>query len=69
MSLTTAEDAILSKLEWAKKGGGSERQLGDVAGIVDVKGPELDRRYIQRWATALGVLDLWLRASGTHGPA
>jgi hypothetical protein len=69
VALTTAEDTILSKLEWAKKGGGSERQLRDVAGIVDVKGAELDRQYIQRWATALGVLDLWLRASGTDGPA
>ena len=65
--LATAEDTILSKLEWAKKGGGSERQLADVAGIVDVKGPELDLEYIHRWAVALGVLDLWSRASGTEG--
>jgi len=64
MTLATAEDTILSKLEWAKKGGGSERQLADVAGIVDVKGPELDREYIHRWAVALGVLDLWERVSG-----
>jgi Mg-chelatase subunit ChlI len=65
MALATAEDTILSKLEWAKKGGGSERQLADVAGIIDVKGRELDREYIERWAAALGVLDLWRRVSGT----
>ena len=69
VALATAEDTILSKLEWAKKGGGSERQLADVAGIIDVKGTELDREYIQRWAAALGVLDLWGRASGTDRPA
>jgi len=68
VALATAEDTILSKLEWAKQGGGSERQLGDVAGIIDVKGSELDREYIHRWAAALGVLDLWRRASGTDGP-
>lgn len=68
VALATAEDTILSKLEWAKKGGGSERQLADVAGIIDVKGSELDREYIHRWAAALGILDLWRRASGTDGP-
>jgi hypothetical protein len=68
VALATAEDTILSKLEWAKQGGGSERQLADVAGIVDVKGPELDLEYIQKWAAALGVLDLWHRAAGTDRP-
>jgi hypothetical protein len=61
--LATAEDTILSKLEWAKKGGGSERQMGDVRGIFDVRGAELDHEYIERWAHILGVLDLWLDAA------
>lgn len=68
VALATAEDTVLSKLEWAKKGGGSQRQLADVAGIIEVKGGELDREYVQRWAEALGVLDLWRRASGTDTP-
>lgn len=62
--LATAEDTILSKLEWAKKGGGSDRQLADVAGIVAVRGGALDRAYIERWATALDVLDAWRGVSG-----
>jgi hypothetical protein len=61
VTLATAEDMILSKLEWARKGGGSERQLGDVRGILDVKGADLDREYIERWAKDLGVLELWHR--------
>jgi hypothetical protein len=36
VSIVSPEDAILSKLEWAKQSGSSERQLADVAGIVDV---------------------------------
>jgi len=63
VALATAEDTILSKLEWAKLGGGSERQLADVRGILDVKGPALDRDYIERWAAELGVLDLWRELS------
>jgi hypothetical protein len=57
--MATAEDTILSKLEWAKKGGGSERQLDDVRGVVEVRGADLDRAYIERWAAELDVLDLW----------
>lgn len=56
--LATPEDTILSKLEWARKSGESEKQLSDVAGIVDVT-TGLDRGYIARWAKDLGVLDLW----------
>lgn len=63
-TLATPEDTILSKLEWSKKGGGSERQLEDARGVVEVRGSDLDRGYIERWAAELGVLDLWRRISG-----
>jgi hypothetical protein len=60
-ALATAEDTILAKLEWASRAGGSERQLADVAGILAVSGDRLDRAYVDRWAGALGVADLWRR--------
>lgn len=59
LPVCTAEDSVLSKLEWAKRGGGSERQLRDVAGIVALQGEALDRAYIMRWAKELGVVELW----------
>jgi hypothetical protein len=62
VSMATAEDTILSKLEWAKKSGGSEKQLLDVAGVVAAN-PDLDRGYIERWARELDVLDLWQQVS------
>jgi hypothetical protein len=34
-------------------------QLADVAGILRVGGNRLDRAYIEEWAVALGVADLW----------
>jgi acetolactate synthase regulatory subunit len=58
--VTTAEDLILAKLEWANATG-SERQLRDVAGIVAI-GHSLDEAYIERWAAALGTADAWHRA-------
>jgi hypothetical protein len=58
ISVVTAEDSILSKLEWAKLSGGSTRQLDDAAAIVAVAA-NLDRAYIDHWARQLGVLELW----------
>jgi hypothetical protein len=64
LAMVTPEDAILSKLEWAKRTD-SERQLRDAAGIVELN-PALDRRYIAHWAEELGVSDLWRVVSGAE---
>jgi len=59
----TAEDTILRKLEWYRRGGeSSERQWRDVAGIVNAQAPRLDRGYLRDWARRLGVADLMDRA-------
>ena len=58
--VASPEDAILSKLEWAKLGG-SDRQLADVSGIVKTQGTSLDRAYVEEWLDDLGVRGLWLR--------
>jgi hypothetical protein len=60
VAVVTPEDAILSKLEWAMRGGDSEQQLRDAAGVLELN-PALDRAYIDRWAGALGVGDMWKR--------
>lgn len=59
LAMASAEDTILSKLEWARRGGGSERQLADAAGVLRVCGERLDRAYVESWAEVPGVLDLW----------
>ena len=63
MAIATPEDTVLSKLEWAKRGGGSEKQIADAASVVMVC-RDLDRDYVERWARELGVLDLWQRVAG-----
>jgi hypothetical protein len=66
--VTVEEDTILSKLDWARRGaGGSERQLADVRGILQVCGHRLDRAYLEEWSATLGVTDLW-RTVTARGP-
>lgn len=52
--VASAEDVILSKLEWAERGE-SERQLRDAEGVARLQGETLDRNYLQKWAAELGV--------------
>jgi hypothetical protein len=62
VELASPEDTILSKLEWAKKAGGSEKQIQDAAGVLEVT-DGVDRAYVEKWARELGVTDLWRRIS------
>jgi hypothetical protein len=57
--IASPEDTLISKLEWAKQGGGSELQLLDAAGIVQLRGRELDIDYVERWVAELGLHELW----------
>ena len=60
VSMVTAEDAILSKLEWSQAGG-SDRQYQDAVGIALSQGDLLDLAYLRRWAVELGVENKLLR--------
>lgn len=57
------EDTLLHKLVWYRLGNEiSERQWGDVRGIVAIQGERLDRGYLATWSGPLGVADLLERA-------
>lgn len=61
--VASPEDIVLQKLWWYKLGGGvSERQWNDVLGVLKVRGPLLDRAYLQRGAEEMTVDDLLFRA-------
>lgn len=59
--VASAEDIVLAKLEWFRKGGEvSERQWADVIGVL--KTSAVDQQYLRRWARDLGVADLLERS-------
>jgi hypothetical protein len=61
--LASAEDIVLAKLEWFRRGGEvSERQWADVLGVLRASRLSLDRRYMEDGARELEVTDLLARA-------
>ena len=64
--VASAEDVIVSKLEWSKQSTDvtlRSRQRRDVAGVVASRGTELDREYVERWVSALDLADEWDQAA------
>ena len=57
--VASAEDTILAKLDWYRRGGEtSQRQWDDVRGVIELRGPAIDVEYLRLWAPVLGVADL-----------
>ncbi len=61
--VVSPEDIILLKLRWFQETGGtSERQWGDVMGVLGVQAGTLDYEYLTNWARKLSLDELWERA-------
>lgn len=61
--LSSPEDIILNKLEWYRMGDSvSQRQWGDVLGVLHRQKSTLDFAYLHHWAGNLQVTDLLERA-------
>lgn len=62
-NFASAEDTVLSKLEWYRLGSeASERQWRDILGVLKTRAGELDLNYLRKWANELKVNDLLERA-------
>jgi hypothetical protein len=61
--IASAEDSILSKLEWAKLTQ-SERQLADAAGILRMQKTDINLNYIEHWVHQLDLTAQWNAAKG-----
>lgn len=61
--LASPEDTLLHKLLWFRQSGEvSQQQWRDILGILQVQGDTLDRDYLMRRASELGVNDLLQKA-------
>ena len=63
IDVVSPEDIILLKLEWFRLGGEtSDRQWGDVLGVLRVQAGRLDDAYLDHWAAELHIADLLAKA-------
>jgi len=56
--IASPEDVILGKLLYYREGE-SPKHLRDIAAMVQVSGDLIDRDDVTKWATELGVLEIW----------
>ena len=57
--VSSSEDVVISKMEWAKLTGGSDRQLQDAADILVGQSGRLDVAYVEHWVSELGLEKEW----------
>jgi len=68
LQVSTREDILLAKLWWYRLGGeSSDRQRGDVEGIIALNRELLDVAYVRQWAAELGVQDLLVQFLDSPG--
>lgn len=59
--VASAEHVVISKLAE------SQRQIEDAAAILRMRWDRLDRSYLARWITELGLRDEWAEAQRLAG--
>jgi hypothetical protein len=66
LTIATAEDVVLAKLDWARLGG-SARQIEDAATVLRTRRQKLDWDYLDSWVARLGVEAQWSAALHAAG--
>lgn len=67
VSVATAEDLIVAKLEWVKRGD-SDLQRNDVVQLLEARWHTFDREHVERWVERLGLETEWEEALGRIRP-
>jgi hypothetical protein len=65
LEVSSPEDTILAKLQWAVKSGGSEKQFNDALRVFEIQHGDLDLNYMGKWSVRLGIEEMWRRLQDT----
>jgi hypothetical protein len=68
IDVSSPEDTILAKLNWARLSGGSEKQFTDALRVFEVQFQQLDLAYLEQWVEKMGVRPLWVRIKDEAEP-
>jgi predicted nucleotidyltransferase len=66
LPIATAEDVIISKMEWARMGE-SARQMEDAARMLRIRSMDVDREYVERWVRELDLAITWAAVQRAAG--
>jgi hypothetical protein len=61
VKVSSPEDTILAKMRWVVESGGSEKQFADALHVFEVQRDILDLDYLNKWAAALDIEEIWSR--------
>ena len=50
---------VAAAKDWARLAGGSEKQIGDAAGVYEVQAEALDVQYLREWIDRLDLALYW----------
>lgn|SRR5208282_3146507 len=64
--VASGEDVVIAKLEWSKLAQ-SQRQIEDVVAILRTRRESLDRPYLEKWTSELGLTKEWNDARRATG--
>lgn len=64
--VASGQDVVIAKLEWSKLAQ-SQRQIEDAAVILRLRWEALDRSYLQKWISKLGLTREWKHAKRIAG--
>lgn len=59
VEVSSPEDTILAKLNWAQLSGGSQKQFVDALRIFETQYDELDMPYLEQWVARMNLQSLW----------
>jgi hypothetical protein len=65
--IASVEDMIIAKLEWSVPFE-SERQMRDVAAMLNVAGDAIDYPYLDLWVGTLGLTEAWRAVAADQRP-
>jgi hypothetical protein len=58
VTIASLEDVLIAKLEWSRLGD-SALQRRDVLQLLERRWEQIDRSYVEKWVTELGLRSEW----------
>lgn len=59
ISISSPEDTIIAKLNWAKLSGGSKKHIIDASRVYEIQLDVMDKEYLSNWIKKMNLHKEW----------